>query len=121
MWVTPLKNSSMTDLFKTIKAIAKQNPDGFTVDITTLQKVKKGISVAYLDTQDSFGDEGLKIVLEHAEKHENKVGGWLNEEDGYFYYDSVNIYLDRNEAIQAGRENKQIAIFDLTTLELIKL
>ncbi len=111
----------MTSLFEAIKLIAEQNPEGFTVDLTTLKKVTKGISVAYLETQDSFGDEGLKKVLEHAEGHEKTVGGWLNEEDGYFYYDSVKIYFDRDEAIRAGRENKQIAIFDISNLELIKL
>ena len=44
----------MEQLFEAILAIAKQNPDGFTVDLTTLKKVTKGISVAYLETQDSF-------------------------------------------------------------------
>lgn len=111
----------MTSLLEAIEEIAKQNPGGFTVDLTTLKKVTKGISVAYLETQSSFADEGLKRVLEHAEKHEKTVGGWLNEDDGYFYYDSVKIYFDREEAIRAGRENKQIAIFDIGNLELIKL
>ena len=45
----------------------------------------------------------------------------MNEDDGYFYYDSVKIYFDREEAIRAGRENEQIAIFDIGNLELIKL
>lgn len=111
----------MTSLFEAIKLIAEQNPEGFTVDLTTLKKVTKGISVAYLETQNSFGDKGLEKVLEHAEKHGKTVGGWLNEENGYFYYDSVRIYFDRDEAIRAGRENKQIAIFDISNLELIKL
>ena len=111
----------MTSLFEAIKLMAEQNPEGFTVDLTTLKKVTKGISVAYLETQNSFGDKGLERVLEHAEKHEKTVGGWLNEDDGYFYYDSVKIYFDREEAIRAGRENKQIAIFDIGNLELIKL
>lgn len=56
----------MEQLFKAIQAIAEANPDGFTVDLTTLKKVTKGISVAYLETQDSFGEEGLKRVLNHA-------------------------------------------------------
>ena len=43
----------MEQLFEAILAIAKQNPDGFTVDLTTLKKVTKGISVAYLETQDN--------------------------------------------------------------------
>ena len=41
----------MEQLFKAIQEIARQNPEGFTVDLTTLKKVTKGISVAYLETQ----------------------------------------------------------------------
>ena len=111
----------MEQLFKAILEIAKQNPDGFTVDLTTLKKVTKGISVAYLETQDSFGEDGLKRVLNHALEHEKKVGGWLNEENNLFYFDSIRIFTNLEEAKQFGRENKQIAIFDLSHLRLIKL
>ena len=111
----------MEQLFEAILAIAKHNPDGFTVDLTTLKKVTKGISVAYLETQDSFGEEGLKRVLNHAEMHEKKVGGWLNEENQEFYFDSVRIFTNLEEAKRFGRENKQIAIFDISHMRLIKL
>ena len=111
----------MEQLFKAIFEIAKQNPDGFTVDLTTLKKVTKGISVAYLETQDSFGENGLKRVLNNALEHEKKVGGWLNEENNLFYFDSIRIFTNLEEAKQFGRENKQIAIFDLSHLKLIKL
>ena len=111
----------MEQLFDAILEIAGKNPDGFTVDLTTLKEVTKGISVAYLETQDSFGEEGLKRVLKHALVHEKKVGGWLNEENGQFYFDSIRIFTNMDEAIRFGRENKQLAIFDLTHLRLVKL
>lgn len=111
----------MENLFEAVKTIAKKNPSGFTVDLTTLKKVTGGISVAYLETQNSFDDEGLKRVLEHALKHEKVVGGWLNDDDESFYYDSVRIFSDLEAAMQFGRENKQIAIFDIGTQELYKL
>lgn len=111
----------MEQLFEAILEVAKKNPDGFTVDLTTLKKVTRGISVAYLETQDSFGEEGLRKVLKHALEHEKKVGGWLNEENGEFYFDSIRIFTDLDEAIRFGRENQQIAIFDLAHLRLIKL
>lgn len=111
----------MEQLFKAILEIANANPDGFTVDLTTLKKVTKGISVAYLETQDSFGEEGLKRVLNHALMHEKKVGGWLNEENNQFYFDSIRIFTNLEEAKQFGRENKQIAIFDIGQMRLIKL
>lgn len=111
----------MEKLKGAIVEIARMNPDGFTVDLTTLKKVTKGISVAYLETQDSFDEEGLNRVLSHALAHDKKVGGWLNEENGKFYYDSIRIFTDLEKAKSFGRENNQIAIFNLTTLELIKL
>lgn len=111
----------MKNLIEAITKIAKENPDGFTVELTTLKKVTKGISVAYLATQDSFGTEGLKKVLKHAENHGKVVGGWLNEENGKYYFDSVKIFEDQNQAVKFGKENEQIAIFDITNLRLIKL
>lgn len=111
----------MKKLIDAIKEIAEKNPDGFTVELTTLKKVTKGISVAYLETQNCFDDEGLKKVLLHAKKNGNVVGGWLNEENRKFYYDSVRIFTNRDEAIRFGKENEQIAIFDITNLKLIKL
>ena len=111
----------MEQLFEAILKIADANPDGFTVDLTTLKKVTKGISVANLETQDSLGEEGLKRVLNHALMHEKKVGGWLNEENNQFYFDSIKIFTNLEEAKQFGRENKQIAIFDIGQMRLIKL
>lgn len=111
----------MEQLFEAILEVAKANPEGFTVDLTTLKKVTKGISVAYIDTQDSFGEEGLRRVLNHALMHEKRVGGWLNEENQEFYFDSIRIFTNLEEAKQFGRENKQIAIFDISQMRLIKL
>ncbi|EXY13131.1 hypothetical protein M104_2177 [Bacteroides fragilis str. 1007-1-F  len=53
--------------------------------------------------------------------HEKKVGGWLNEENQEFYFDSVQIFTNLEEAKRFGRENKQIAIFDISHMRLIKL
>lgn len=111
----------MEHLISAILEIAQANPSGFTVDLTTLKRVTKGISVAYIETQDSFGEEGLRRVLNHALEHEKKIGGWLNEENEQFYFDSIQVFTDLEKAKQFGRENKQIAIFDLTHLRLIKM
>ena len=111
----------MVNFIDAIQKIAEQNPEGFTVDLTTLKRITKGISVAYIETLDSFGIEGLERVINHALAHDRKVGGWMNEDDGQYYYDSIRIFTDLEEAKRFGRENKQIAIFDLTNLRLIKL
>ena len=69
----------MVNLIDAIQKIAEQNPEGFTVDLTTLKRITAGISVAYIETQDSFGIEGLEQVIKHALEHDRKVGGWMNE------------------------------------------
>lgn len=104
-----------------IKQIAAQNPYGFTFSCKTKTLVKYGIVVSYQETQNCFGDEGLKKVIEHAMNHDNIIGGWLNSENGHFYFDSCKLFTDLNEAIEFGKANKQIAIFDLTNLNEIKL
>ncbi len=111
----------MEHLFEAIKRMAEENPLGFTVDLTTLKKVTGGISVAYFETQGSFDDEGLKRVLKHALDNEKKAGGWFNSENNQYYYDSVRIFTDLEEAKRFARQNKQLAIFDLSNVRVIWL
>lgn len=100
--------------------IAEENKEGFTCNING-ETVTSGYCVAVVETQDSFGIEGLKKVLQYAEEHGTAVGGWLNQENGQYYFDAVQVIADREEAITVGVENEQIAIFHLDTLECINL
>ena len=113
-----------------VAAIAALNPSGFTVDAATLQPVKAGYAVAMKQTQNSFGTEGLAKVANTIEELQASgnlngrilaFGGWYDSESGLFYYDATVIYQDREKAIEAGRANEQIAIFDLSNLEEIRL
>jgi fructokinase len=112
---------SMTNLFEVIKAIANENPDGFTVKIPEMEFITSGYVAAYLETQNCFGDAGLMKVLEHAEKHEHIVGGWQNAENKQFYFDSSHVFQTKDEAIKFGRQQKQLAIFDMNTFSEIRL
>ena len=120
------KNSVITK----VAAIAALNPSGFTVDAATLQPVTAGYAVAMKQTQNSFGTEGLAKVANTIEELQASgnlngrilaFGGWYDSESGLFYYDATVIYQDREKAIEAGRANEQIAIFDLSNLEEIRL
>ena len=117
-------------VLSSVAAIAAINPDGFTVNAATLQPVTSGYAVALKRTQNSFGAEGLaKVanVIEELQASGNlngrilAYGGWYDSESGLFYYDATVIYQDREKAIEAGRANEQIAIFDLSNLEEIRL
>ncbi len=108
-------------MLETLKRISEENEAGFTFNLLTAAPVKYGIVVAYQETQDCFGVSGLKKALAHAQKHNNVVGGWFNSQNGKFYYDSCKVFQNRKAAIEFGKEQAQIAIFDLTNLEEIKL
>lgn len=117
-------------VISTVAAIAAINPEGFTVNAANLQPVTSGYAVALKRTQNSFGAEGLtKVanVIDELQASGNLAGrtlafgGWYDSESGLYYYDATVIFKDRAEAIEAGRANEQIAIFDLANLEEIRL
>lgn len=117
-------------IISSVVAIAAMNPEGFTVNAATLQPVTTGFAVAMKQTQNSFGVEGLAKVANVIEElqasgemngHTLAFGGWYDSESGLYYYDATVIFEDRSEAIEMGRANDQIAIFDLANLEEIRL
>ncbi|SZD72030.1 Uncharacterised protein [Candidatus Ornithobacterium hominis] len=99
------------------------NPYGFTLNIETFRPIKFGICVAYIDTQNCFGKHGLENVINHASEHDKIVGGWLNDDNGFYYFDSVKVFKNSElkKAIEFAKENQQLAIFDLTNLKEIKI
>lgn len=117
-------------VISSVAAIAAMSLEGFTVNAANLQPVTTGYVVALKCTQNSFGAEGLaKVanVIEELQASGNlsgrtlAFGGWYDSESGLYYYDATVIFQDRAEAIEAGRANEQIAIFDLANLEEIRL
>ena len=96
--------------------IAKHNPNGFTVDKNTLEPITEGFAVAVSETQNYFGEEGLKQVIEHAEQKSyiEAIGGWFREQDRQYYFDAVMVVQDYETAAELGYRNKQYAVFDLS-------
>ena len=64
----------------------------------------------------------LALVITHAKANGNHVGGWLDTDNGSYYFDSVRIFPEDSleYAIQFGRENGQIAVFVLSKQLIIK-
>jgi hypothetical protein len=73
--------------------IAKESPFGFTYNTQTNKLLKLGITVAYLETQNSFNDEGLQKVIQHSQENDKIIGGWLNVENGKYYFDSIKLFF----------------------------
>lgn len=113
----------MKDLIERVLEYSKNNPNGFTLNIENFKTVKFGIVVAFNETQNSFGKQQLEHVINHSLQNDKKIVGWLNNENGLFYFDSVKVFKNSElkEAIQFAIENEQIAIFDLTNLKEIKI
>lgn len=111
----------MKSLILAIEKIASENPEGFTIEVPSLEFVQSGIVSAYEATQNNFDSSNLVQVLNHAISHSSILGGWLDSETNIFYFDSCKIFKDLEEAIKFGKENNQIAIFDLDTLTEIRL
>lgn len=113
----------MKQLIERVWEYSQNNPEGFTLNLETFKSVKFGISVAYLETQDSHDKESLENVINHSLRHQKTLGGWLNEENEKFYFDSVKIFKNSelDKAIEFAKQQKQIAIFDLTNLREIKI
>lgn len=105
------------NLVKVLTVIASANLEGYTVDAKTLEPITSGYAVAVIDTQNSFGTEGLERVINYVTTHKdiNAFGGWYNKEDGQFYFDATVVVKDFNRAIDLARMNKQLAFYCLHT------
>ena len=110
------EQSNITDIADKVWAFSQAHPDGFTLDIRTMTEPTEGIAVSYAATLNSHSRDQLDKVVSHAWQHEGYVGGWLNREDGLYYFDSTKLFPE-NElqgAIQFGKENGQHSIFILS-------
>lgn len=107
----------MEALIRRIKDIAAENALGFTITLPDCEFVTSGYVIAMLETQNSFGDEGLRRVIELASDTTGIMGGW--NDDGLFYWDAVYIVHDRERAIELGKANEQIAIYHIENEDVI--
>ena len=98
-------------------AFSQTHPDGFTIDVRTMTEPKEGIAVSYADTQNSHSRNQLDKVVAHALQHDGYVGGWLNSQDGLYYFDSTRLFPENNlkSALQFGKDNGQQSVFILST------
>lgn len=114
----------MNNLFTIISAIAAANPAGFTYNVEQNQMQASGYAVALACTQDSHGIDGLESVINivmNGNTGASCIGGWLDTATGLYYWDATVIFEDRETAINFGRMQKQIAIFDLNNMKEIRL
>ena len=113
----PAGQTDVSAISDKVWAYSQTHPDGFTLDIRTMTEPTEGIAVSYAATQNSHSRDQLDMVVSHALQHEGYVGGWLNGEDGLYYFDSTKLFPedDLKGALQFGKENGQYSVFILST------
>ena len=114
---SPVKNENVTEIANKVWAFSQSHPDGFTLDIHTMTCPTEGIAVSYAATQDSHSRDQLEYVVSHALQHDGYVGGWYNNDDGLYYFDSTRLFPEDSlaAAIQFGKENGQQSVFILSS------
>lgn len=114
---------NITSLCDKVWTFSQTQPAGFTLDIRSMIPPGEGISVAYATTQNSHSRDALPAVVSHALSHSGYVGGWLDTTDSLYYFDSIRIFPPDSlaAAMDFGRANDQIAIFNLSTGAEIRL
>ena len=116
-------SDSVSAIADKVWAFSQSHPDGFTLDIRTMTEPTEGIAVSYAATQNSHSRSQLNNVVSHALQHDGYVGGWLNSEEGLYYFDSTKLFPETSlkESIQFGKENGQHSVFILSTYTDIPL
>lgn len=109
----------MEEVVKKILRIAEENPIGFTIYLPNCEFATRGWVIADKDTQNQFGEEGLRFVLEYALEMNRLIGGWLDQKDNQFHFDAVIVQSDRSIAEELMRLHNQKAIFNLESGEEI--
>lgn len=106
----------VTAISDAVWSFSQANPDGFTLDIRSMLVPKEGIAVSYAATQGSHSREKLDFVVRHALQHDGYVGGWLNKENGLYYFDSTRLFLEDKlaDALKFGEDNGQTSAFILS-------
>lgn len=115
--------NSPTAVQNRIWVMGKNHPDGFTVDVRTMEEPTEGIAVAYAETQGAHTKKEIYGVAAHALSHEGYVGGWKDTDTGKYYYDSVKLFPEDqlNEALKFARQNGQKSVYIISTGQEIRL
>ena len=113
----PTVQNNVSAIADQVWEFALSHPDGFTLHITSMTQPTEGIAVSYAATQDSHSRSQLDKVVSHALEHDGYVGGWLNKDNGLYYFDSTRLFPEDqlDEALKFGKENGQYSVFILSS------
>ena len=114
-----------------LQTFIKDNPDGFTIDVDTLEftAAQSGIAVAPVKIAEFIVDPN-NLTTEEVYRFAETVtymsqisgvkmfaGGWFDTKTNKFYLDATQLVDDFNDALYLGDAAKQEAVFNLATFE----
>ena len=104
-------------------AYGKTHPDGFTLDVRTMESPKKGIAVSYLDDSENPSKKEVRATMKHAIEHDGYVGGWADTQTGEYDFDSVKLFPEDSlsAAMSFAAANRQKAVFILSSGKEVRL
>ena len=113
----PSSSADVSAMADAVWEFSQSHPDGFTIHIQTMTVPTEGIAVSYAATQNSHSRDQLDFVVTHALQHDGYVGGWLNPENGLYYFDSTKLFPEDQleEALHFGKENGQTSVYIMST------
>lgn len=100
----------VTSISDKVWDFSQTHPDGFTLDIRSMSESTEGIAVSYLETQNSHSRYQLDKVIRHALSHDGYVGGWLNTENGLYYFDSTKFFYLLSSDVETLSSNAFLKI-----------
>ena len=107
----------------------QKNSEGFTITVNDVPVPKEGYVVAPLKELEIVRDASninrsdmrlyAKNIKNLSEASERDVfaGGWLNDEDGKYYLDAVQVFDKEDDALYVGALGDQEGIFNLGNFE----
>ena len=110
----------------------KDNPDGFTLDLSGQPTPAEGFVVAPLkpteiivDSQDldiDVEEQLIDNVMDLTQASGGKVyaGGWFDSKNNRYVLDATQVQTDRDDAVYLAAAGKQDAIFDLGEIDEIR-
>lgn len=112
-----IEQDSIEAISDKVWAYSQGHPNGFTLDIRTMSEPKEGIAVSYAETQHSHSRNQLDMVVRHALRNDDYIGGWFRNADSLYFFDSSKLFPETSlkEALLFGKENGQLSVFILST------
>ena len=112
-------------IFKRLKKLIKNNPDGFTATAQGKKINPKNLrgfyAVSLTNNNNKDKDILIKSVLRLNSLFNFNIGGWMDKQTGVYYLDLTLLEQSEIIALSIAKEFNQKAIFNFKTFSEIRV